>query len=954
MNQSRRALALMLATLAIASLLAACALPAEASDGDALLVDHGNGVTEWVDAGSGTYSEVIASGVASAGHEVSIGSTISVDGLDGRTTGSVTSQWRIYIWEDGAWSDVTSTIDLDSTYAGGCIAIGFYPSGTVPTETPDHRSSWTMVRGDSSNSGSQTAELASGDGSVSWAFTYGSSNYVDSTILVAGQYAYVVAGGGYTSSAADPTLYCYDRSSGEVVWSFTYDKGAGYETATGVIVGGYIYIPATNGTIYKIPLSGPGDDNSEVESLTISKERDHDLTGTLYSTGPASLVYDSGVIYFGTSTGYVCCIDLDLNVIWSTAVDGCIYYSSVTVYDDYVLSGALDGTLYVFDRYSGDLVDSTVVYTTTVTVSGTERTYGGVNIPVVVDGIIMVSFSDGRGMNSTTGGVAGYTLTDNVLEEVFKNQYGLTSSYITPVSTDGFTGVYCAYGTSVVRVSTTGTLETVVELSGTIKSPLTLVNGTTLYVAEYDRGGYVYAMDLDGKILGSIAQPSDVEQYCMSPVVIVDGMLFLGTDGGAFGYTGSLLNGVVPGQSSGGISGWLVAGIVLLILVIAFIAYVVHIKRTSDMPVIPYLRVKLRESSGFHNERTSKVKRNKRRLAFVLIIGLILGAIIFIISLAVGPSETYSLSETLSLLWSSIGKTFSGEELSYDEIIVFDSRCSRAVAAFAVGVGLSIAGSVYQAIIRNPMVDPYIMGVSAGAGVAAVATIAFDFTFFGLLSDTTFATPIVAIIGGVVAFGCTMLLAEKAGGSSINYVLAGVIIGLVFSAVQTLMLSMAGDKLTDAMSWLFGSFANISWTEAVLVTIPAIAMSLVPLVWAKEFNLVLLGEDQARQMGLDVRRFNRWMLILASVLASVCVAFVGIIGFVGLVVPHLCRMILGGDHRLVMPASIVVGGALMMAADLFSKMVMVPLELPVGAITTVIGAPVFAYLLIKKGRMYDG
>jgi len=199
-----------------------------------------------------------------------------------------------------------------------------------------------------------------------------------------------------------------------------------------------------------------------------------------------------------------------------------------------------------------------------------------------------------------------------------------------------------------------------------------------------------------------------------------------------------------------------------------------------------------------------------------------------------------------------------------------------------------------------------------------------------------------------------MLLAEKAGGASINYVLAGIIIGLVFSAIQTLMLSMAGDKLNDAMSWLFGSFANIDWTEAVLVAIPAVAMSLVSLVWAKEFNLVLLGEDQARQMGLDVRRFNRWMLILASVLASVCVAFVGIVGFVGLVVPHLCRMILGGDHRLVLPASMVVGGVLMMSADLFAKMVMVPMELPVGAITTVIGAPVFAYLLIRKGRMYDG
>ncbi|MDO5862202.1 MAG: iron chelate uptake ABC transporter family permease subunit [Thermoplasmata archaeon] len=954
MNRRTRALALMLAVFAAASLLAVSAQPAEASDGT-MLVDYGDGTTVWTEAGSGTYSEALASGVKAAGSEYSYSTAITIDGLAERTTGSVTAQWRVYLWEDGAWNDVTSTIDLDSAYSGGSIALGFYPEGTAPVETPTYKSSWTMVRGDSGNSGSQTAELSSGDGTVSWAYSYGNSNYVDSTILIAGQYAYVVAGGGYTASAADPTLYCYDRTTGEVAWSFSYDKGAGYETATGVIVGDYIYLPATNGTLYRIPLSGPGDDNANVQSLAISKTSDHDLTGTLYSTGPASLVYDSGVLYFGTSNGYVYCVDLDLNVVWQTAVGGCVYYNSPTVYGEHVLIGALDGTLYAFDRYTGSITDSEVVYTTTVTVGGTERTYGGANVAVAVGDILMVSFSDGRGMNSTTGGVAGYTLSGGTFTEVFKNQYGLTSTYITPVVTDGFSGVYCAYSTSVIRVSTAGVVETMTEVSGTIKSPITLVNGTTLYVAEYDRGGYIYAIGLDGSILGSISQPDDVSQYCMGPVVVIDGMVFLGTDGGAFGYTGSLLNGVVPGQETGsGISGWLVAGAILLILIIAFIAYVIHIKRTSDMPVIAYIRVKLRESSGFNNERTSKVKKNKRRLALVLIIGLILAAIIFVVSLAVGPSETYGFTETISILISSIQKTFSGESLNYDEIIVFDSRCSRAVAAFAVGIGLSIAGSVYQAIIRNPMVDPYIMGVSAGAGVAAVATIAFDFTFFGLLSDTTFATPIVAMIGGVVAFGCTMLLAEKAGGSSLNYVLAGVIVGLVFSALQTLMLSMAGDKLNDAMSWLFGSFANISWTEAILVTIPAIAMSLVPLVWAKEFNLVLLGEDQARQMGLDVKRFNRWMLILASVLASVCVAFVGIIGFVGLVVPHLCRMILGGDHRLVMPASIVVGGALMMAADLFSKMVMVPLELPVGAITTVIGAPVFAYLLIKKGRMYDG
>lgn len=349
----------------------------------------------------------------------------------------------------------------------------------------------------------------------------------------------------------------------------------------------------------------------------------------------------------------------------------------------------------------------------------------------------------------------------------------------------------------------------------------------------------------------------------------------------------------------------------------------------------------------------SRVKKNKSRLMIVLVFGATTVFMLFILSLVYGPSGNYSTTDAFTHLVSAINKTIKGEQLNGDEIIIFSNRFPRSIAAFAVGVGLSISGSIYQAIIRNPMVDPYIMGVSAGAGVAAVATIAFNFTFFGL-SDTFLVTPIASMIGGVAAFGATMFIAERAGGSSINYVLAGIIIGLVFSAIQTLMLSMAGDRLNITMSWLFGSFSNIGWEQSLLIFIPAISISLVPLIWAKELNLVILGEDQARQMGLNVYRFNKCMLIMASVLASVCVAFVGIIGFIGLVVPHLCRMILGGDHRLIMPASIVVGGALMVAADLFSKMIMIPIEMPVGAITTVIGAPIFAYLLVKKGRMYDG
>ena len=943
-----------LVILAVASVVVLGSSESDAYQDDVILIDLGNGITEWSTAEGATTGEVLSNAAASSGRTVSFEQGISVDGLAERTSGDVTAGWHVFSWIEGAWIDSTELFDSSSAYVGGSLALGFYPDGVVPTETPEHRSSWTMVRGDSANSGHQSAVLPEGNGSVVWTYvTEGRSNYVNAATLVEGDSVYVVAGGGFTDSMADPTLYCFDRHTGEERWHFTYPKGVGYETATGVIAGGFYYLPATNGYLYKIPLSGPGESASDVVSVEISKANDHNLVGKKYATGVASIVYDSGLLYFGTGNGYVYCCDMDLNTVWSTQVGGSIYFTPPTVTDEHVLAGAYDGTLYALDRYTGSIIDSDVVYQITKEVKGEEKRYGSVGTPVIVGGSIMMSFTDGQGMDSVTGGIAVYTFDGGVLQQTAKNMIGLCNTLVLPIENDSFSGIYAMTGYSMYRFDLQAEGTELFQASEAFKGPITLVNGDTLFVAEYEKGGSVYALGLDGSLKGKASQPDDVAQYVMAPVVVIDGMFYLGTDGGMFAFS-NLVSSVSEDEASSG-AGFdtgLIAGIAVLLIILVLVTLFVRRWRASGIPLIAYINIAI--GRGQEKEGGSKVRRNKRRLALVLAIGLVLAFLVFVLSIAVGPSGTYGFRESLSILGSAVGKSFGSEPLTYEETIIFDSRCCRAVAAFAVGIGLSVAGAMYQAIIRNPMVDPYIMGVSAGAGVAAVATIAFDFTFFGLFDSVTLVTPLVAMVGGLIAFACTMLLAEKAGGASINYVLAGIIIGLVFSAIQTLMLSMAGDKLNDAMSWLFGSFANIDWTEAVLVAIPAVAMSLVSLVWAKEFNLVLLGEDQARQMGLDVRRFNRWMLILASVLASVCVAFVGIVGFVGLVVPHLCRMILGGDHRLVLPASMVVGGVLMMSADLFAKMIMVPMELPVGAITTVIGAPVFAYLLIRKGRMYDG
>ena len=367
----------------------------------------------------------------------------------------------------------------------------------------------------------------------------------------------------------------------------------------------------------------------------------------------------------------------------------------------------------------------------------------------------------------------------------------------------------------------------------------------------------------------------------------------------------------------------------------------------DENPVLQKIRSVLDGKSETH------IGRKKHRSKCMLVMGVILLLLMFTLALCVGPNGLINPVDAYSCLFSAISK--GGEDLTSMEVTIYSSRAPRAIAAIAVGLGLSVAGAAYQAVIRNPLVDPYIMGVSSGAGTFAIATIAYGFTFFGLFSvHSPFLTAVAAIIGGLLAFLATMLLAQRAGATTNAYVLSGVVVGLVFGAIQTIMIIFAGNAVSNAMLWLFGSFAQITRLETLCILVPSLVLSVLIMTRSKDLNLILLGENQARQMGMNVKRFNAFMLISASVLASFCVAFVGIIGFVGLVIPHLCRMLFGGDHRIVLPASIAFGGAIMIGADLLARMIMPGLELPVGAITTLIGVPVFAYLLFMRGKIYNG
>jgi ABC-type Fe3+-siderophore transport system permease subunit len=957
-----------------------CISDADSSSNDQLLLDMGNGDTTWIDIIKGdTYADTIEATLLNSGHTCTIsesiitidnktsyivGSNVSSGGTftsSGTTGITVTSTWIPYFWnsETSEWEVISN---LDSEYISDYLAIGFYPEGYLPAENPNNPSSWTCIAGDAENSGTQEADLSSETGSIAWTHTgVDGTTGVYSSVLVAGGFAFVKYG--YAASS-NVVVVCYDLDSGDEIWEFWY-KCTYYETTTNLIVGDAIYVQSSNGQIYKFNWEeGPGENNSNVKTFNeeswgsttaIPDDTGATLIGASYGDGPGSMVCDSGAIYLASSNGMIYCFDLNLNLIWSYQTTGHGYFTAPTVYDDYVSIGMYDGHLYILHKSDGTLIIDEEVYTVTYH----EKIYGQVSAPCFVkDGegyVIFVSYSDGKGISSQNFGIAVYTFDGENLEQIalYTNLFGSgTSTYLSPYSDSNFNGIYFMAGNGLYRMNLQGTYEllnsTFSELKKT-KSSLVIVNNEYIFISCYNASNGLYELDMDGKIIGTFQ--SSFTSYSMCPVTVVDGMFLSGTDNGMFAITGSF-NKYIPPSNDEKMELWEIIALILAILLITLILIWAVLKFVMKWEK-PYSRIKERILHFFFGEDYTHNTRSKHKLWIILLIGLTLTFLAAIASLCIGSDTTLSLGEMFSALISSIQK--GGHNLTYDEMLIYNSRLPRVLAAIGVGIGLSIAGAMYQAVIRNPLVDPYIMGVSAGAGTAAIAVIAFDFTFFGLLSSQDiYLTAFAAIIGGLIAFAFTMILAEKAGGTSINYVLSGIIIGLLFSAIQILLMVFAGNHISSALTWLYGSFASITWDQVWLILVPALTISIIPLIWAKEFNLVLLGEDQAKQMGLNVKRFNRLMLIAASVLTSFCVAFVGIIGFVGLVIPHLCRMLLGGDHRLVLPASIAFGGALLIFADLLSRVLLTGYELPVGAITTIIGVPVFAYLLIKKGKMYEG
>lgn len=326
-----------------------------------------------------------------------------------------------------------------------------------------------------------------------------------------------------------------------------------------------------------------------------------------------------------------------------------------------------------------------------------------------------------------------------------------------------------------------------------------------------------------------------------------------------------------------------------------------------------------------------------------LAIALLVLALAALVASALGPAPISPLI-LLQMIAARLGLTSVEPSwpASY-EVIFFQVRLPRVVLGGLIGAALGVAGTTLQGLFRNPMADPYILGVSGGASVGAVLALALAPALPWL---SLRAVPAIALLFALVTVATVYRLARVGDRAPMTgLLLAGVAVSALCSAVVSLLLTLNRESADVALFWLLGSLASASWQEVAQVAPYVLVGLLLALSHARELNVLLLGEEAAYHLGVEPERVQRRLLFTASVMAAAAVSAAGVIGFVGLIVPHAVRLVTGPDHRLLIPLAGLLGAALLVASDTLARMLLSPVELPVGVVTALAGVPFFLWLL---------
>jgi len=335
---------------------------------------------------------------------------------------------------------------------------------------------------------------------------------------------------------------------------------------------------------------------------------------------------------------------------------------------------------------------------------------------------------------------------------------------------------------------------------------------------------------------------------------------------------------------------------------------------------------------------------------------LVVGATLLLViaataSLALGPTGI-SLGSLPRAIASALGMT-ADASAAREQLVLIDIRMPRTLIGMFVGASLAVAGAIMQGLFRNPLADPGLIGVSSGAALAAVATIALGNGIAAPLLQPlgVYALPVAAFVGGVATTGLLVLIAGRHGQLMVGtLLLAGIALGALSGALTGLIAYASDDReLRDLTFWSMGSLGGSTWPKVLAVTPFAVLIAVMTPALIRGLNGFLLGESEAFHLGVNVERTKTIAIIVTAASVGAAVAMAGIIGFVGIVVPHVVRLLAGPDHRVVLPGSALLGATLMLVADIAARMLVKPAELPIGIVMAGIGAPVFLHLVMKRG-----
>jgi len=338
----------------------------------------------------------------------------------------------------------------------------------------------------------------------------------------------------------------------------------------------------------------------------------------------------------------------------------------------------------------------------------------------------------------------------------------------------------------------------------------------------------------------------------------------------------------------------------------------------------------------------------------ILVSLIVLLFFVSVIAVGTGPFKV-SPVQVIGILLSKIGIAFSGFT-SAQESVVINIRIPRIILAVLVGCSLAVSGGALQGLFRNPLVDPGLIGVSSGAAVAVASMVIFGKPLMKVIPEFMglYILAVAAFCGGITASFIVLKMSEMTGRANVmNMILSGIAINSIAVAGIGLLNFLSNDQQMRTITfWSLGSLGGATWLSLMVISPFIIGMTYLTVRKARELNVLALGEREAGHLGINIEKLKKQVVLISAISVGAAVSVSGIIGFLGLVVPHLARLIIGPDHRALIPISALLGAILMIISDIFARMIVSPAELPIGILTSLIGGPFFIFLILKNSRLF--